>query len=170
MEPNSAIYRLKRAELAVRGCVEVAFRAADVTPNQYFILLLVSSGEATSSAELARAMGVLPQSMTELLAPLEARGALVRRPDAANARVLRAELTPAGKSLFDHATRAGLEIERELMKTFDNDELDALNGLLTRLTTVAENHEFHPKLRRLATGRRPRAEAPRATRRTRSKR
>ncbi len=36
-----------------------------LTPSQYFVPFLVETGEATSSAELARATGVLPQSMTE---------------------------------------------------------------------------------------------------------
>jgi DNA-binding MarR family transcriptional regulator len=80
-QPVSTVYLLKRAELAVRGCVEVALSAVDLTPSQYFILVLVKSGDASSSAELARAMGVLPQSMTELIAPLEKQGAIVRQPD-----------------------------------------------------------------------------------------
>jgi hypothetical protein len=33
--PNSTIYLLKRAELAVRGCVEMALGAVDLTPSQY---------------------------------------------------------------------------------------------------------------------------------------
>ena len=83
-KPTSTVYLLKRAELAVRGCVEMALSEASLTPSQYFILFLVSTGEATSSAELSRAMGVLPQSMTELIGPLEARGAIARRPDPSN--------------------------------------------------------------------------------------
>ena len=79
--PISTIYLLKRAELSVRGCVEVALGAVDLTPSQYFILFLVKCGEATSSAELARSMGALPQSMSELIAPLEKTDAIVRRPD-----------------------------------------------------------------------------------------
>jgi hypothetical protein len=36
--PVSTVYLLKRAELAVRGCVEVALGGVDLTPSQYFIL------------------------------------------------------------------------------------------------------------------------------------
>ena len=39
----SSVYLLKRAELAVRGCVEVGFGGVDLTPSQYFILFLVKS-------------------------------------------------------------------------------------------------------------------------------
>jgi hypothetical protein len=53
--PTSPVYLLKRAELAVRGCVEKALSEVALTPSQYFVLFLVETGEATSSAELARA-------------------------------------------------------------------------------------------------------------------
>ena len=149
MAAISTVYLLKRAELAVRGCVEVALGAVGLTPSQYFILFLVKSGEATSSAELARSMGVLPQSMIELIAPLEKSGAIVRRPDPDNNRILRIEVTPAGEKLFAKGTEAAIQIERELLLDFDARELAAVNRFLGALTASAEGHSFHPKLRRL---------------------
>jgi hypothetical protein len=124
--PSSTIYLLKRAELAVRGCVEVALGAVDLTPSQYFILFLVNCGEATSSAEI------------------------VRRPDPGNNRILRIELTAAGKKLFAKGTDAAIRIEKELLDGLDARDLAAANRLLGALTTKAERHSFHPKLRRLA--------------------
>jgi len=147
--PVSTIYLLKRAELAVRGCVEVALGSVDLTPNQYFILVLVKSREASSSAELARAMGVLPQSMTELIAPLEKQGAIVRRPDRDNNRILRIELTAAGERLYAKATEVAIRVEKELLEDLDETELSRLNRALTDLTSKAEAHSYHPKLRRL---------------------
>jgi len=147
--PVSTIYLLKRAELAVRGCVEVALAAAELTPSQYFILFLVKCGDATSSAELARAMGVLPQSMTELIAPLERRGAIVRKPDPANNRILRIEMTAAGDRLFAKGTEIAIRIERELLEGFDARKLGAVNRFFADLTAKAESHSLHPKLRRL---------------------
>jgi len=147
--PTSTVYLLKRAELAVRGCVEMAFSAVALTPSQYFILFLVKTGEATSSAELARAMGVLPQSMTEFIAPLEKRGAIVRRPDENNNRILRIELTANGVRLFERATEIAIRVERELMENFAPREVEELNRLFAALITKAEAHSYHPKLRRL---------------------
>jgi DNA-binding MarR family transcriptional regulator len=147
--PISTVYSLKRAELAVRGCAEVALGAVDLTPSQYFILFLVKCGEATSSAELARSMGVLPQSMTELIAPLEKKGAIVRRPDPGNNRILRIAVTSAGEKLFAKGTAAAIQIEKELLEDFDPRELATVNRFLGALTAKAEAHSFHPKLRRL---------------------
>jgi len=153
--PASTVYLLKRAELAVRGCLELALGALNMTPSQYFILVLAKSREATSSAELARAMGVLPQSMTELIAPLERRGAIVRRPDPANGRILRTELTSAGEDLFESATEIAMGIERELLDGFAEREIADANRFLSDLITHAEAHSFHPTRRRLAGGKTP---------------
>lgn len=161
--PSSTVYLLKRAELAVRGCLELALGALNMTPSQYFILLLAKSREVTSSAELARAMGVLPQSMTELIAPLEKRGAIVRRPDPANGRILRAELTSDGEHLFESATEIAMGLERELLDGFKQHEIADANRFLSDLITHAEAHSFHPTRRRLGRGKAPATKgAPRA--------
>ena len=147
--PPSSIYLLKRAELAVRGCVEMALREVALTPSQYFILFLVKIGDATSSAELARAMGVLPQSMTELIVPLEKRGAIARRRDGRNQRILRIALTTAGEKLFEQATGLAIRLEQELLDELDARQIELLNKGFGALIASAEKHSFHPKLRRL---------------------
>jgi DNA-binding MarR family transcriptional regulator len=147
--PTSPVYLLKRTELAVRGCVEKALGEVAVTPSQYFVLFLVETGEATSSAELARATGVLPQSMAELIALLAKRGLIERRPDRGNNRILRIEVTAAGRKLFEKATELAIRLERELFEEFDAHEVDTLNRLFGRLIASAERHSYHPKLRRL---------------------
>jgi DNA-binding MarR family transcriptional regulator len=147
-QPQSSVYLLKRAELAVRGCVEMALRDVTLTPSQYFILLLLQTGEASSSAELARAMGVLPQSMTELIAPLEKRGAILRRRDSRNQRILRIALTAGGEKLFEQATALAIRLERELLEGFDARQLEQLNSSFGALIASAERHSFHPTLRR----------------------
>jgi DNA-binding MarR family transcriptional regulator len=145
----SPIYLLKRAELAVRGCIETALREAKLTPNQYFILFLVKTCEGTSSAELARAMGVLPQSMTELIAPLEKRGAILRQRDSHNQRILRIALTAAGDKLFEQGTTLAMRVERELLGDFDTAQVEQLSKDFAALIASAEKHSYHPKLRRL---------------------
>jgi DNA-binding MarR family transcriptional regulator len=143
----STVYLLKRAELAVRGCVETALAEVALTPSQYFVLLLVETREATSSAELARATGVLPQSMTELIASLEQRGAIMRRPDGGNNRILRIELTAAGTRLFERATELARRLERELLEAFAARDLEHLNRSFAALIHTAESHSHHPTQR-----------------------
>jgi DNA-binding MarR family transcriptional regulator len=157
--PVSSVYLLKRAELAVRGCCEIAFAEADLTPSQYFILFLVDSGEASSSAELARSMGVLPQSMTELIAPLERKGSIARRPDPANNRILRIEITAAGRRIFTKATDIARRLERELLAGLAERDVERMNRTFEDLIAKAEAHSYHPNLRRSDKARRRTAAA-----------
>jgi DNA-binding MarR family transcriptional regulator len=170
MGSAGTIYLLKRAELAIRGCLEGAFGDVDLTPSAYFILFLVKTGGASSSAELARSMGMLPQSMTELIAPLEKSGAIVRRPDPRNHRILRIELTAAGDRLFARATQIAIRMERELLAGFDERELVRLNQTFEALIATAEAHAQHPKVRSAAKAtvadRKPRPRKPAPARRS----
>jgi DNA-binding MarR family transcriptional regulator len=136
--PVSTVFLLKRAELAVRTCVELDLARVGLTPNQLFILVLVNLGEATSSAELARAMGVTPQSMTELLAPLEEMGAVARSPDPSNGRILRITLTPQGERLLERGIEAGQGLERELLGGFSAQGREQLNQALAKLMANAD--------------------------------
>jgi DNA-binding MarR family transcriptional regulator len=164
------IYLLKRAELAIRGCMEGAFEEVELTPSQYFIVFLVKTGGASSSAELARAMGMLPQSMTELIAPLERSGAIARKPDPRNNRILRIELTAAGERLFAKATQVAIRMERELLAGFDERELARMNQMFEALIATAEAHSHHPKVRRgtkaPAAEKKPRLRKPTPARRS----
>src|SRR5262245_66428540 len=127
--PTSPVYLLKRAELAVRGCVEKALGEVALTPSQYFVLFLVETGEATSSAELARATGVLPQSMTELISLLGKRGLIERAPDSVNSRILRIEDTAARRKLLQTGKEVALRLDRDLSERFDSRQVDTLNRL-----------------------------------------
>ena len=147
--PTSPVYLLKRTELAVRGCVEKALGEVALTPSQYFVLFLVETGEATSSAELARATGVLPQSMAELISLLAKRGLIERTPDSGNNRILRIGVTATGRKLFEKATELAIRLVRELFEDFAPNEVDELNRLFVRLIASAERHSYHPKLRSL---------------------
>ena len=146
--PASTVYQLKRAELAVRNCVEAVLRDMELTPNQLLVLALLERGEASSAAELARSMGIQPQSVTELIGPLQRNGMISRKPDAANKRVLRIRVTAAGKRLFLKATEAAMRMEQELLANFNATDLQSLNRSLDYLVTHAEAHSCYSKPRR----------------------
>lgn len=136
--PASTVFSLKRAELAIRSCLETALREVDLTPNQLLVLSLLDLRRATSSAELARAMGILPQSVTELVAPLERSGLLKRTPDAANRRILRIELTAAGRRLYARATEIAMRVEQDMLEGFTAAGIERLNRALQTLISNAE--------------------------------
>jgi DNA-binding MarR family transcriptional regulator len=138
------VYLLKRAELAVRGCMEVALADFDLTPTQFLMLFRLAGRQEVSGAELAREVGVRPQSVIETLAPLERKGLLKREASSANRRVLHTQLTPAGRKLLDAALRTAAQIESELLADLNGPQLAALQQALTQLWERAERHELHP--------------------------
>jgi len=142
--PVGTIYLLKRAELAVRGCMEVALAEFDLTPAQFLVLFRMRDRTDFSAAALAREVGVRPQTLITLIAPLERRGILEREPSPAHRRVLHNRLTPAGKKLLASALRVAGQIEADLLASLDVRKLSILQEVLTTLWQRAEAHETHP--------------------------
>ncbi len=147
--PHSVIYLLKHAELAVRGCVEVALEQFDLTPNQFLMLLRLSHREGLSAAELARGIGVRPQSLTEIINPLAEKGLIDREESPEHRRVLRITLTASGRRLLARARRVGQQLEKELVADLGVGEIDRLLAALGKILQRAQRHECHPEVRRV---------------------
>lgn len=142
---------LKRAELAVRGCAEALLVPFGLTPAQFLVLFrLKQSTNNVSSAELARAAGIRPQSVVDLIGPLERRGLIKRREAPEHRRILRITLSAAGEQLFARALPAAAQLERELLANLNAAELAGLRNGLEKLLANAEAHESHPAMRRSA--------------------
>ena len=93
-------------ELARRLATELA--PMELTPVEFGVLVQLATSEELSQAELARAVGVRPQSMTALVGALGARGLLVRGAEPGRGRLSRLALTPAGRDLLSRAFPAVL--------------------------------------------------------------
>lgn len=135
--PVGTIYLLKRAELALRACVELALEDFELTPNQFLLLVILRDGENPCAAELAREMGVRPQSMTETLIGLERRKLVERKADPARKRALQTCLTPLGNRLLTDALRVAARIEAELLADIGPVEIATLQRLLMCLSERA---------------------------------
>ncbi len=135
---DSTIYLLKRAELAVRGCVEVALAPFGLTPTQFLVLLRLKSSEGMSGAELARATGVRPQSITDLIGPLERDGLITRKEAPEHKRILRISLSAAGEQRLARASAVTQSLERELLGNLDAQDLERLRQGLKQMLANAE--------------------------------
>lgn len=147
-----AIYLLKRTELAVRSCVEAALAEFDLTPTQFLMLLRLRDTDGLSAASLAREIAVRPQSVVEILAPLERKGLIKRKASAEHRRILEIRLATAGRRLLDEAVPTTAKLEAELLQDLNARQLDVLQQALGKLWARAEKHELHPSsIRRKAT-------------------
>lgn len=116
-QPARTVYLVKRAETVVRSGLEACLQPLGVTPRQYVTLSLLREGRDQSSADLARKAGITPQSMSETVAALIARGWIERLENPDHRRILLTRLTGAGAALLaDCESRVDAMEERLLAR------------------------------------------------------
>ena len=129
-------YLLAQLNAAIRLRLERALRDFDLTVAQYTAMSRIRGREILSSAKLARAHHVSPQTMNELIATLETRGLVVRREDPDNRRVLLVSLAEAGRELLASCDRTVDGLESEFFATLTPAALSQLRQTVEGL--VAE--------------------------------
>jgi DNA-binding MarR family transcriptional regulator len=111
----SLTYVIGRVEQGVRRELRVRLGPLGCSVPDVTTLSVLRGRSGLSNAQLARRALTTPQSMIEVLASLERRGLVVRRADAANARIMRAELTDSGRRLLARADGVIAKLEDELL-------------------------------------------------------
>jgi DNA-binding MarR family transcriptional regulator len=90
----------------IRAARELARMLADelapleLSPVEFGVLVQLAAADGLSQADLARAVGVRPQSMTVLVAGLTDRALIDRGPDRGRGRHSRIRLTGDGRNLL----------------------------------------------------------------------
>jgi DNA-binding MarR family transcriptional regulator len=123
---------LKQVQQALRSDVEQALAGSGLTLPQVAVLSALRLRPGQSSAELARASFMRPQSMAEVLDGLVAAGLVTRRPHPAGGRVLQVALTPAGARSLEAAHAAMAPVEARMLGDLGQSEREQLRGLLER--------------------------------------
>lgn len=109
-----------------------------ITVAQFGTLAALAANPGQSSAELARACSVSPQSMAALVRRLEAEGWAARRPDSRHGRVIELRVTPRGRAALARAAPIVDRVEAQVVLA-DLSEADqrvlrqALTGLIERV-------------------------------------
>ena len=149
-DSDGVVYLLKRTVLAVGYCAETTLAHFGLTPAQFLILFRLKEEKDISSAELARNLGVRPQTIVDLIVPLEREGLIKRRQAAEHRRILRMALTARGEELLGRALPAARQLEEELLSNLSESQVLQLRAGLTELLATAQAHDTHPLARRSA--------------------
>jgi DNA-binding MarR family transcriptional regulator len=127
--------RIQRAGRAVGRRFDDAFRSAGIN-NWQFTLLMSLTGETPLSVnEIASELGMDHTTTTRNLRPLERRGLLEIRPDAADGRVRRILLTEAGRQLLSEATVQWERVNREVAASLSPTEVETLRDMLDTIAS-----------------------------------
>ena len=127
---------IKAAEQAMMAVKTEALRSFGITVAQYAAMLSLYYVPEQSSAQLARAAAVTPQTMATVIAKLEQKRLVTRHPSSDHAKVLIASLTPEGETLLLRADEAARGIEQRMAEAFTIKEREQLTEMLARVTAV----------------------------------
>lgn len=127
---------IKSAEQAMMAAKTEALRGFGLTVAQYAAMLSLYYVPEQSSAQLARAAAVTPQTMATVIAKLEQKRLVTRHPSSDHAKVLIASLTPEGEALLLRADKVARRIEQRMAEAFTAKERQQLTEMLGRVTTL----------------------------------
>jgi DNA-binding MarR family transcriptional regulator len=102
-------------------------------PRGHQVLAAAARGGAATQLALAQHLGVDRTVMTYLLDDLERAGLVARRPDPADRRARRIQLTDAGRVRWEELERSLRAAEDDLLAPLDAAERAVLRELLARL-------------------------------------
>ena len=105
---------------------------------QWKPLFMLVQERASTVAELARECAMDPGSMTRLLDRLEAKGLLQRVRSTDDRRVVRLEITPAGREAVASVPEVLARIGNAHLAGFSREEWQTLKSLLRRMVNNAE--------------------------------
>lgn len=125
-------YVIGRLDRALRRHLDKGVRPFGLTAFQYTLLSILAVRSGLSNAQLARRSLISPQSMSEVLLGLERKGFILRRADPAHGRILRVELTPAGREAVAACRKVVDEIEERMLRGLPAARREALARDLRR--------------------------------------
>jgi DNA-binding MarR family transcriptional regulator len=129
VEPRLS-YVVGRLERVLRRRLSAAVEPAGLTLSAYTALSVLRAQSGLSNAQLARRSLVTPQSMSEVLALLTERRYVRRRADPSHGRIIRNELTAAGRRALERCDRAVDQVERQMLAGLGRSDVHGLRASL----------------------------------------
>lgn len=102
----------------------------EVTASQQSALASIKFSQAPSLGELAAIERIAPPSMTRIVARLEEQGMVRRRPDEADRRVSRLELTESGEALLEEIRSRRDAYLADRLRRLSDEELEVVSQAL----------------------------------------
>ncbi len=138
-DPCPFTQSLLMAAHAVEARLEAALSPLELSLAKFAVLRhLAEAGEPLALGALAQRCACVRSNMTQLADRLELDGLIRRVDDPADRRSVKAVLTADGRIRFRSAAAVLADQERQLAAAFGDPERTTLDGLLQRLSGVAQ--------------------------------
>lgn len=126
-------YNTRRASLSIIGVFMERMAGYDLKVVDFSVLCLVAHNPGITSRQLSDTLSVLPPNLVGLIATLERRGLIERRPHPSDGRAMGVHLTPAGAKLTARAERTAVQLELDATARLTPAERETLISLLQKI-------------------------------------
>jgi DNA-binding MarR family transcriptional regulator len=128
-----APYRIVALGHAVSGRLSQAYRDENLTIPEWRVLAVISQAEKVAARDVVSRTPMDKMTVSRAVASLEAKDFVSRATSESDRRVSMLSLSKNGRALFDRVAALALEIEDELMSSFEPDERTQFIALLAKL-------------------------------------
>ena len=122
MEHGLVFSHIHALDLQVQAAIDAALLDIGISAAQWRVLDAAITAPGSSSADLARACQVTPQSMQQLIANLEQAGLLVRTPHPVHGRVQQTYLSNAGEMRYIAGRAAMAAVDERIFTAFSPED------------------------------------------------
>jgi DNA-binding MarR family transcriptional regulator len=126
-------YNARRAWVAVAALFAERMAPYGLRPADFSVLSLLAHNPGATSRQLCATLAIQPPNLVKLIAAMDSRGLIERRPHPRDGRALKLHLTPAGQVLVRETEPAVLRFERNASARLSASERKALIGLLQKM-------------------------------------
>ena len=126
-------YNARRASLSVIGLFMERMAVYGLKVVEFSVLSLVAHNPGITSRQLCATLNVLPPNMVGLIAALERRGLIERRPHPSDGRAMGVHLTSEGTDLTAQAEATVAQLEQDASGRLTATERKTLIRLLQKI-------------------------------------
>ncbi|BEP58249.1 Transcriptional regulator SlyA [compost metagenome] len=126
-------YNARRAWLIVSTVFADRMAPYGLKQIDFSVLSLLAHNPGATSRQLCNTLDILPPNLVSLVATLDGRGLIERRPHPHDGRAVGLHLTPAGETLIREAEQAVVQLETEASSRLSTRERETLIKLLQKI-------------------------------------
>lgn len=126
-------YNARRAWLIVSTVFADRMAPYGLKQIDFSVLSLLAHNPGATSRQLCNTLDILPPNLVNLVAALDSRGLIERRPHPHDGRAVGLHLTPAGETLIREAEQAVVQLETEASSRLSTRERETLIKLLQKI-------------------------------------
>ena len=126
-------YNARRAALTIIEVFLDRMSVYGLRPVDFSLLSLVSHNPGITSRQLCSTLGILPPNLVKLVADLDKRGLLQRKPHPTDGRAIGLHLTAEGRKMVRDAEATARELEDGVAAPLTAEERETLMTLLQKI-------------------------------------